>query len=127
MADEPWRVPSTVQELAANVQEPPSRYLVPEQERLSDHLAGAEMPEPVPTIDLRRLLAPDGGAGEEAAKLRSALQSWGFFLVTLSASLVFLRRLQLKVKLCFCLAVPFRENLVLSFFSRLLTMGSRPL
>jgi len=102
MADEPWRVPSTVQELAANVQEPPSRYLVPEQERLSDHLAGAEMPVLVPTVDLRRLLASDDGAGEEAAKLRSALQSWGFFLVTLSASLVFLRRLQLKVKLCFC-------------------------
>ncbi|PVH48319.1 hypothetical protein PAHAL_4G307300 [Panicum hallii] len=82
MADEPWRMPSTVQELAANVQEPPSRYLLPEEERLSDQLAGAEMPEAVPTIDLRRLLASDDGAGEEAAKLRSALQSWGFFLAT---------------------------------------------
>ncbi|PUZ61957.1 hypothetical protein GQ55_4G319800 [Panicum hallii var. hallii] len=81
MADEPWRMPSTVQELAANVQEPPSRYLLPEEERLSDQLAGAEMPEAVPTIDLRRLLASDDGAGEEAAKLRSALQSWGIFLV----------------------------------------------
>ncbi|OEL22677.1 Protein SRG1 [Dichanthelium oligosanthes] len=81
MADESWRVPSSVQELAATVQEPPSRYLVPEQDRLSDQLAGAEMPEPVPTIDLRRLLMSDG-ADEEAAKLRYALQSWGFFLVT---------------------------------------------
>uniref|UniRef100_K3Y147 Fe2OG dioxygenase domain-containing protein n=1 Tax=Setaria italica TaxID=4555 RepID=K3Y147_SETIT len=83
MADESWRLPSTVQELAATVQEPPSRYLVPkqEQDRLSDQLTGAELPEPVPTIDLRRLLAPDGD-DEEAAKLRSALQSWGFFLVT---------------------------------------------
>ncbi|CAN6179100.1 unnamed protein product, partial [Urochloa humidicola] len=83
MADESWRVPSTVHELAATVQELPSRYLVPEQDPLSDQLAGAEMPEPVPTIDFRRLLAPDAdGADEEAAKLRSALQSWGFFLVT---------------------------------------------
>lgn len=72
-----------MQELAATVQEPPSRYLVPkqEQDRLSDQLTGAELPEPVPTIDLGRLLAPDGD-DEEAAKLRSALQSWGFFLVT---------------------------------------------
>ncbi|RLN13080.1 codeine O-demethylase-like [Panicum miliaceum] len=75
MADEPWRVPSTVQE-------PPSQYLLPEEERLNNQLAGVEMPEPVPTIDLRRLLASDDGAGEEAAKLRSALQSWGFFLDT---------------------------------------------
>ncbi|CAN6208494.1 unnamed protein product [Urochloa humidicola] len=82
MADESWRVPSPVQELAATVQEPPSRYLVPEQDPLSDQLAGAEMPEPVPTIDLRRLLALDDGASSEAEKLRLALQNWGFFLVT---------------------------------------------
>ncbi|XP_062228223.1 protein SRG1-like [Phragmites australis] len=80
--DSSWTLPGTVQELAATVQEPPSRYLLPEQDRLGgQQLAGAEMPEPVPTIDLRRLLASDG-AGEEVAKLRSALQSWGFFLVT---------------------------------------------
>ncbi|KAJ1258270.1 hypothetical protein BS78_10G062200 [Paspalum vaginatum] len=81
MADEEsWRVTSLVQELAATVREPPPRYLVPEQDRRGDQqLAGAEMPEPVPTVSLSRLLAPDD---EEAAKLRSALQSWGFFLVT---------------------------------------------
>ncbi|WVZ82274.1 hypothetical protein U9M48_029557 [Paspalum notatum var. saurae] len=84
MADESssWRVPSLVQELAATVREPPPRYLVPEQDRRGDQLAGAEMPEPVPTVSLRRLLASDDGAAEEASKLRSALQSWGFFLVT---------------------------------------------
>ncbi|CAD6337484.1 unnamed protein product [Miscanthus lutarioriparius] len=81
MADESWRVPSLVQELAATVQEPPSRYLIPEQDRRDGQLAGAEMPEPVPTIDLRRLFASDG-ADQEATKLRAALQSWGFFLVT---------------------------------------------
>nr|CAB3467231.1 unnamed protein product [Digitaria exilis] len=80
--DESWRLPSTVQELAATVQDPPSRYRIPEQDPLSDQLAGAEMPEPVPTINLRRLLASDDVADEEAAKLRSALQRWGFFLVT---------------------------------------------
>jgi len=85
MADESWRVPSIVQELAATVHEPPSRYLIPEQDRRDGQLAGAEMPEPVPTIDLRRLFASDG-ADQEATKLRAALQSWGFFLVRLSAA-----------------------------------------
>ena len=74
-----------MQELAATVQEPPSRYLIPEQDRRDGQLAGAEMPEPVPTIDLRRLFASDG-ADQEATKLRAALQSWGFFLVRLSAA-----------------------------------------
>jgi len=126
MADEPWRVPSTVQELAANVQEPPSRYLVPEQERLGDQLAGAEMPEPVPTIDLRRLLASDGGAGEEAAKLRSALQSWGFFLVSLSSFSFVLDRVarQNSINLA---SSEVQLRGVLALLSRLLTMGSRPL
>ena len=85
MADESWRVPSIVQELAATVHEPPSRYLIPEQDRRDDQLAGAEMPEPVPTIHLQRLLAFDSG-DEETTKLRSAPQSWGFFLVRLSAA-----------------------------------------
>ncbi|KAL6606100.1 hypothetical protein ACP70R_041753 [Stipagrostis hirtigluma subsp. patula] len=80
MADDSCRLPSIVQELAATVKEPPRRYLLPEQERLSGQLAGAEMPEPIPAIDLRRLSASDG-AEEEAAKLRAALQSWGLFLV----------------------------------------------
>ncbi|KAL6898050.1 hypothetical protein ACP4OV_006646 [Aristida adscensionis] len=82
MGDDSWRLPSIVQELAATVQEPPRRYLIPVQERLTGQLAGSEMPEPVPTIDLRRLSSASDGAEEEAAKLRSALQTWGFFLVT---------------------------------------------
>ncbi|OQU75949.1 hypothetical protein SORBI_3010G059900 [Sorghum bicolor] len=38
----------------------------------------------VPAIDLARLCQPggDGGAADEASKLRLALQSWGLFLVT---------------------------------------------
>jgi hypothetical protein len=79
-AYESWRVPSIVQVLAATVQEPPSRYLIPEQDRRHDQLAGAEMLDPVPTIDLQRLLASDDSANEEPTKLRSALLSWGFFL-----------------------------------------------
>jgi len=37
----------------------------------------------VPAIDLARLCQPggDGGAADEASKLRLALQSWGLFLV----------------------------------------------
>ncbi|KAL6898051.1 hypothetical protein ACP4OV_006647 [Aristida adscensionis] len=81
MADDSWRLPSIVHDLAANAPEPPSRYLIPEQDRIAGQLAGAAMPEPVPTVDLRRLLATDG-AEVEAAELRSALQTWGFFLVT---------------------------------------------
>ncbi|TVU02456.1 hypothetical protein EJB05_52044, partial [Eragrostis curvula] len=48
-------VESIVQELAATVQEPPSRYLIPEHERLGGkQLVGAERPEPVPAgIELR--------------------------------------------------------------------------
>ena len=86
--DESWRVPCIVQELAATVQEPPSRYLIPEQDRRHDQLAGVEMPDPVPTIDLQRLLASDDSADAEATKLRSALLSWGFFLVSLLTSFV---------------------------------------
>ncbi|CAL5045836.1 unnamed protein product [Urochloa decumbens] len=57
MADYSWRLPTIVQELAATVQEPPSRYLLPEQNRPGGLLACVEMPEVIPTIDLRRLSA----------------------------------------------------------------------
>jgi hypothetical protein len=116
MADESWRVPSLVQELAATVQEPPSRYLIPEQDRSGDQLAGEEMPEPVPTIDLQRLLASDS-ADEEAAKLRSALLSWGFFLVSgeTTSSVLELLRVSFTSWMEF---LPF-------VLSRLLSMGSR--
>ncbi|XP_044426878.1 codeine O-demethylase isoform X2 [Triticum aestivum] len=80
MADESWRLPNSVQQLAATVQEPPSRYLLREHEDLGGHLAGAELPELIPTIDLDLLSASNDA--EEATKLRSALQSWGFFKVS---------------------------------------------
>ena len=73
-----------VQELAAKVQLPPSRYVQPEQYHPVSLLVGAEKPEPIPVIDLSRLLAADG-ADDEGSKLRFALQSWGLFLVILSA------------------------------------------
>ncbi|KAM3275579.1 hypothetical protein ACQJBY_044133 [Aegilops geniculata] len=67
-----------VQDLAsAGVEEPPSRYLVHEQDRHGDLLAAGEMPEPIPLIDLSRLMDAD-----EADKLWAALQTWGFFLAT---------------------------------------------
>ncbi|KAF7099758.1 hypothetical protein CFC21_101355 [Triticum aestivum] len=80
MADESWRLPSSVQQLAASIQEPPRQYLLREQEPLGGNLAGTEMPEPIPTIDLGLLSASNDA--EEAAKLRSALQTWGFFKVS---------------------------------------------
>jgi hypothetical protein len=75
--DQPWKIPPIVQELAAGVQTTPSRYVVREQDR--PDVACAVMPEPTPLVDLSRLSA----ASDEVAKLRSALQSWGLFLVKL--------------------------------------------
>ncbi|CAN6214884.1 unnamed protein product [Urochloa humidicola] len=77
MADESWRVPTPVQELAAGVMAPPSQFVLQEQDRPgSSMLLAKDMPEPIPMIDLSRLPAAD-----ETAKLQSALQSWGLFLV----------------------------------------------
>ncbi|CAN6164898.1 unnamed protein product [Urochloa humidicola] len=81
MADEqPWKIPPIVQDLAAGVQEPPSRYFVREQDRPT--MASAMMPEPIPIVDLSRLSTPSDAhsADDEVAKLRSALQNWGLFL-----------------------------------------------
>ncbi|KAJ1258265.1 hypothetical protein BS78_10G061800 [Paspalum vaginatum] len=81
MEDESWRIPMLVQELAAKVQQPPSRYVQPEPSHPVSLAVGAETPpEPIPVIDLSRLLAADG-ADEESSKLQLALQSWGLFLV----------------------------------------------
>lgn len=70
-----------MQELAANVPEPPSEYVVDEQDRPA--ITGSDMPEPIPVIDLSRLSASsssDDDSGGELAKLRSALENWGLFL-----------------------------------------------
>ena len=80
--DQPaWKIPPIVQELAAGVQEPPSRYVVGGQDRPA--VAVAAMPEPIPIVDLSRLSSTDDGA-DEAAKLLSALQNWGLFLVIIN-------------------------------------------
>ncbi|TKW19393.1 hypothetical protein SEVIR_4G017100v4 [Setaria viridis] len=77
---QPWKIPPIVQELATGVQEPPSRYVVREQDRPAA-AAAATMPEPIPIVDLSRLTAADDdGGADEVAKLRSALQNWGLFL-----------------------------------------------
>lgn len=74
-------IPPIVQELVTGVQEPPSRYVVPEQDR--PDVAGSEMPEPIPIVDLSRLSSTDNSA-DENVKLRSALENWGLFLVSFS-------------------------------------------
>ncbi|KAL6898019.1 hypothetical protein ACP4OV_006615 [Aristida adscensionis] len=78
MADESWRVPTPVQELAAGVQAPPSRYVQREQDRPGHRFLAADMPEPIPIVDLSKLLTD----ADELAKLRSALQAWGLVMVT---------------------------------------------
>ncbi|CAO2173327.1 unnamed protein product [Urochloa humidicola] len=65
-----------VQELAAGVQEPPSRYVVREHDRPAAAASDA-IPEPIPIVDLSRLST---AATDEVAKLRSALQNWVLFL-----------------------------------------------
>jgi hypothetical protein len=77
MAGDSWRIPTPVQELAAAVEVPPKRYVVREQDRPSSLLAAADMPEPIPVIDLSRL-----SDAAEADKLQAALQSWGLVLVS---------------------------------------------
>uniref|UniRef100_A0A0D9WMH8 Fe2OG dioxygenase domain-containing protein n=1 Tax=Leersia perrieri TaxID=77586 RepID=A0A0D9WMH8_9ORYZ len=70
--------PAIVQELAAaSVEEPPSRYRLQEKDHSDGMMVAAEMPEPIPVVDLSQLASAD-----EAAKLREALQNWGFFLAT---------------------------------------------
>ena len=82
MADaEPWKtvkIPPTVQELVTGVQEPPNQYVIPEQNRTA--LAGSEMVNPIPIIDLSLL----SDSADEVSKLRSILENWGLFLVSFS-------------------------------------------
>ncbi|KAK3128519.1 hypothetical protein QOZ80_6BG0462950 [Eleusine coracana subsp. coracana] len=79
MAEESWRTPMLVQEMAKKVQQPPSRYVQPEQYHPISLVDGTEPPESIPVINLTRLSAADGA--DEGIKLRLALQSWGLFLV----------------------------------------------
>ncbi|KAF0908917.1 hypothetical protein E2562_030214 [Oryza meyeriana var. granulata] len=61
---------------------PPSRYVLREKDRPAINGTVQAQPElaAIPTIDVARLAEP--GDVDEAAKLRSALQSWGLFAVT---------------------------------------------
>ncbi|KAL6905816.1 hypothetical protein ACP4OV_003417 [Aristida adscensionis] len=68
-----------VQEVAAgDLEAPPSQYVLREGDRPTDGVTATGLE--IPTVDLRRLADPTDV--EEAAKLRSALQSWGLFVVT---------------------------------------------
>ncbi|KAM0913889.1 hypothetical protein ACQ4PT_011868 [Festuca glaucescens] len=70
----------TVQEIAGALGKPdvPSQYVVRAH---SEQQLAAAVTAPVPVIDLSRLYEQDGD-GDEAAKLRSALDSWGLILVS---------------------------------------------
>ena len=64
------------------VQEPPSQYVVPEQDRL--YVACSEMPELIPIIELSSLTAPGNSPDDEAVKMQYALENWGLFPLSLS-------------------------------------------
>ena len=69
-----------VQEVAAGgLAAPPSRYVLREKDRPTGGGSAAAEPLDFPTVDVQRLAEP--GDVEEAAKLRSALESWGLFAV----------------------------------------------
>ncbi|KAJ3695513.1 hypothetical protein LUZ60_000890 [Juncus effusus] len=70
--------PNLAQELAVNGRDPPSRYILKDQNHPIS-ISSAQPSSPIPVIDLSRLSRPDGG--DELAKLRSALESWGLFLL----------------------------------------------
>jgi hypothetical protein len=66
-----------VQELAMKGQDPPSRYVLSEE----NYPVGASLPPSlIPIIDLSRLSISNGE--DESAKLLSAANSWGLFLVS---------------------------------------------
>ncbi|KAJ3695511.1 hypothetical protein LUZ60_000888 [Juncus effusus] len=66
-----------VQQLALKGQDPPSRYILKDKEHLIS--ISFSPPSPIPVIDHSRLSQLDGG--DEVIKLRSALESWGLFLL----------------------------------------------
>ncbi|KAM0918522.1 hypothetical protein ACQ4PT_009027 [Festuca glaucescens] len=74
-----------VQEVAADgvLHAPPSRYVLKkEQDRPTATATTAQLPElSIPTVDVSRLADADADP-DEAAKLRSALRSWGLFAVS---------------------------------------------
>jgi hypothetical protein len=76
------RPTTTVQDLAAGAPDVPARFVAREHHNHDQQTATA----PVPVIHVGRLFQQDGSgaAVDEAAKLRSALESWGLFLVTFS-------------------------------------------
>jgi isopenicillin N synthase-like dioxygenase len=94
MADESWRLSTAVQELAAGAVEPLNQFVLRGHDLHGTLLLPTDMPEPIPVIDLSKLPTAD-----EAAKLQSALQSWGLFLV--SCSVVYL---SLCISVCLVMA-----------------------
>ena len=78
----------TVQQLAGVLVTPdvPSQYVVREH---NDQQLASAVTAPIPVIDLGHLFKQDC-AGDEATKLRSALDSWGLILVSNNAVSCFL-------------------------------------
>ena len=78
--EEPRPVPLLpVQELAGTGDDVPARYVA----RATNDAEAAAAAAPVPVIDVGRLCQKPRGesTAAEAARLRTALESWGLFLV----------------------------------------------
>jgi hypothetical protein len=97
MAGESWKVPTPVKDLAALVEEPPSQFVQREEDRPGSLMLAADMPDPLPIVDLDKMSTAD-----EATKLRSALQTWGLFLVRSIPSFFF----SLSVPMCIANLAP---------------------
>ncbi|GJN07563.1 hypothetical protein PR202_ga25463 [Eleusine coracana subsp. coracana] len=70
-----------LQEIAnGGIREPPSQYVHREEDRPTGAVMAADMV--LPTVDVSRLVGAPDDHVDEAAKLRSALESWGLFVVT---------------------------------------------
>ena len=92
-----------VQELAGALGTPdvPAQYIARAQE---EQQLAAVVVAPVPVIDLVRLSKHGDGTSDEAAKLRSAIESWGLLMVSNNSTSTTLKQHQACISMSYLLA-----------------------